>query len=174
MPDVPESEPKRIGVSFEFKPHAYDPITMPEIFEGVLARRALAFVIDVVVIVVPIMLAATFIFIVGLLTFGLANCTVDTGIPNPLAYLELAIINELLPPDAGQPLHPRLPAQQGEHETDAVDRVRDRDAGEVHAVVAGVGPGPEQRAAHAGHGQPEHGHRPEPGQVALAVREADP
>jgi len=29
MPDVPESEPKRIGVSFEFKPHAYDPITMP-------------------------------------------------------------------------------------------------------------------------------------------------
>ena len=68
---MPDSEPKRIGVSFEFKPHAYDPITMPEIFEGVLARRALAFVIDVVVIVVPIMLAATFIFIVGLLTLGL-------------------------------------------------------------------------------------------------------
>ena len=71
MPDLPDSELKRIGVSFEFKPHAYDPITMPEIFEGVLARRALAFVIDVVVIVVPIMLAATFIFIVGLLTLGL-------------------------------------------------------------------------------------------------------
>jgi uncharacterized RDD family membrane protein YckC len=68
---MPDSEPKQIGVSFEFKPHAYDPATMPEIFEGVLPRRVLAFVIDVIVIAVPIMLAATFIFIVGLLTLGL-------------------------------------------------------------------------------------------------------
>ena len=38
----------------------------------------------------------------GILTLGLENCTVDTGIPDPLAYLELAIINEVLPPDAGE------------------------------------------------------------------------
>ena len=38
----------------------------------------------------------------GILTFGLANCTVNTGIPDPLAYLELAIINEALPPNLGQ------------------------------------------------------------------------
>ncbi len=38
----------------------------------------------------------------GILTLGLANCTVDTGIPNPLAFLELLLINQLLPPDAGQ------------------------------------------------------------------------
>ena len=38
----------------------------------------------------------------GIVTFGLANCTVNTGIPDPLAYLELAIINEALPPDLGQ------------------------------------------------------------------------
>lgn len=68
---MPDSEPKRIGVSFEFKPHAYDPVTMPEMFDGVLPRRALAFVIDVAVIAVPVMLAATFIFVVGLLTLGL-------------------------------------------------------------------------------------------------------
>jgi probable HAF family extracellular repeat protein len=38
----------------------------------------------------------------GILTLGLANCTVDTGIPNPLAYLELAIINDALPPSNGE------------------------------------------------------------------------
>ncbi len=38
----------------------------------------------------------------GILTLGIENCTVDSGIPDPLAYLELAIINEALPPDLGQ------------------------------------------------------------------------
>ena len=38
----------------------------------------------------------------GILSFGLVNCTVNTGIPDPLAYLELAIINEALPPDSGE------------------------------------------------------------------------
>ena len=38
----------------------------------------------------------------GIITFGLADCTVNTGIPDPLAYLELAIINEALPPNLGQ------------------------------------------------------------------------
>ncbi len=41
-----DSEPRRIGVSIELKPHAYDPATNPELFEGVLARRLIAFVID--------------------------------------------------------------------------------------------------------------------------------
>ena len=35
-----DSEPRRIGVSIELKPHAYDPAANPELFEGVLARRA--------------------------------------------------------------------------------------------------------------------------------------
>ncbi len=38
----------------------------------------------------------------GFLTLGLENCTVDTGIPNPLAYLELAIINAAMPPSNGE------------------------------------------------------------------------
>ena len=49
---MPESEPKRIGLTVEVKPHAYDPATQPELFEGVLARRVMAFVIDVVIITV--------------------------------------------------------------------------------------------------------------------------
>ena len=28
------SEPKRIGVSIELKPHAYDPVTNPELFKA--------------------------------------------------------------------------------------------------------------------------------------------
>ena len=68
---MPESEPKRVGVSFEVKPHAYDPATMPELFEGVLARRVVAFCIDVVLIAIPIVFAAMFIFVFGLITLGL-------------------------------------------------------------------------------------------------------
>jgi uncharacterized RDD family membrane protein YckC len=66
-----ETEPRRIGISFEVKPHAYDPAIRPELFEGVLTRRVLAFFIDAVVIAVPVVLAAMFIFVFGLVTFGI-------------------------------------------------------------------------------------------------------
>jgi uncharacterized RDD family membrane protein YckC len=65
------SEPRRIGVTVEVKPHAYDPLLQPELFEGVLPRRIIAFFIDIVVIAAPIALAAVFIFLFGLVTFGL-------------------------------------------------------------------------------------------------------
>src|SRR4051812_8021250 len=60
-----------MGLSAENRPHAYDPLTNPELFEGVLARRTIAFIIDMVVISIPIMLAGFFILIFGLLTLGL-------------------------------------------------------------------------------------------------------
>jgi uncharacterized RDD family membrane protein YckC len=63
--------PRKIGVSLEVKPHAYDPVTNPKLFEGVLARRCIAFVIDVIIIAIPVVFAAAFIFIVGLVTLGL-------------------------------------------------------------------------------------------------------
>ena len=47
------SEPRRLGVSIDLKPHAYDPVPNPELFEGVLARRIVAFFIDFLVIVDP-------------------------------------------------------------------------------------------------------------------------
>src|SRR5712691_11495708 len=68
---MPESEPKRIGFTIEVKPHAYDPVASPELFEGVLARRVVAFFIDVVIITVPILFASLFIFLFGLFTFFL-------------------------------------------------------------------------------------------------------
>ena len=66
-----DSGPKKIGVSIELKPHAYDPVANPELFEGVLARRCIAFLIDVTIIAVPVLFAAVFIFIFGLVTLGL-------------------------------------------------------------------------------------------------------
>ena len=55
----------------ELPPHAYDPQTNPELFEGVLARRVVAFIIDLIIIVLPLVVAAIFIFFLGLITFGL-------------------------------------------------------------------------------------------------------
>ena len=51
--------------------HAFDPITEPELFRGVLTRRIVAFLIDVVVISVPVIAGYLFIAVFGLLTLGL-------------------------------------------------------------------------------------------------------
>jgi hypothetical protein len=49
-----ESEPGRIGITVEIKPHAYDPVRDWERFEQVLPRRLLAFAIDLAVILAPV------------------------------------------------------------------------------------------------------------------------
>jgi len=51
--------------------HAYDPVARPELFENVLARRVIAFFIDVLVIAVPLALLAVFILMFGVVTLGL-------------------------------------------------------------------------------------------------------
>src|SRR5674476_1135623 len=58
-------------MSMDIKPHAYDPVSNPELFEGVLARRVVAFLIDFMVMAVPVVLAAMFIFAFGIVTLGL-------------------------------------------------------------------------------------------------------
>jgi uncharacterized RDD family membrane protein YckC len=68
-----ESEPRRIGVSIELKPHAYDPATSPELFEGVLARRFIAFIVDLIIIAIPVVLAAVFMLATTVATLGLAG-----------------------------------------------------------------------------------------------------
>src|ERR1700716_3105150 len=65
------TDPRRIGVSIDVKPHAYDPAVSPELFEGVLARRFIAFLLDVTIIAIPVMFAAVFIFIFGVVTLGI-------------------------------------------------------------------------------------------------------
>jgi uncharacterized RDD family membrane protein YckC len=64
------SEPSGVGISVDLRPHAYDPDLNPELFEGVLARRVVAFVIDLIIIALPLVAASMFIFVLGLITFG--------------------------------------------------------------------------------------------------------
>jgi uncharacterized RDD family membrane protein YckC len=61
----------RIGLAVEVKPHAYDPTASPELFDGVLPRRVVAFIIDLIIIAVPLVAASMFIFVLGLVTLGL-------------------------------------------------------------------------------------------------------
>ena len=58
-------------MSMDIKPHAYDPVLNPELFEGVLARRVVTFIIDFIIIAVPVLLTAMFIFAFGIVTLGL-------------------------------------------------------------------------------------------------------
>lgn len=60
-----------MSMPIDVKPHAYDPATQPELFDGVLPRRVIAFVIDFIVIASPVVLAAMFIFAFGIVTLGL-------------------------------------------------------------------------------------------------------
>ena len=55
----------------DVRPHAYDPDLAPELFDNVLARRVVAFMIDFIIIAVPVVLAAMFIFVFGIITLGL-------------------------------------------------------------------------------------------------------
>src|SRR3984893_16633244 len=49
-------------------PHAFDPWMQPELFRGVLTRRVFAFLIDLLVLSIPVILACVFI---GVVTVGL-------------------------------------------------------------------------------------------------------
>jgi len=51
--------------------HAFDPYSEPELFRNVLTRRVIAFMIDLIVLSVPVALAYVFIAVFGLITLGL-------------------------------------------------------------------------------------------------------
>jgi uncharacterized RDD family membrane protein YckC len=53
------------------QPHAFDPLQQPELFRGVLTRRVFAFLIDLVVLTVPVVLGYLFIAVFGVITLGL-------------------------------------------------------------------------------------------------------
>ena len=61
----------RSGGAANFQPHAFDPLLQPELFRGVLTRRVFAFLIDLVVLSIPVILAYVFIAVFGLITLGL-------------------------------------------------------------------------------------------------------
>src|ERR1700733_12884681 len=52
-------------------PDAFDPWTQPELFRGVLTRRVFAFLIDLVVLSIPVIFVCVFIAVFGVVTLGL-------------------------------------------------------------------------------------------------------
>src|SRR5690349_3628888 len=59
------------GGEADFQPHAFDPWAEPELFRGVLTKRVFAFLIDLLVLSIPVILAIMFIAVFGLVTLGL-------------------------------------------------------------------------------------------------------
>jgi uncharacterized RDD family membrane protein YckC len=59
------------GSQTEPRPHAFDPWAQPDLFRGVLTRRVFAFLIDLLILSVPIVVAVLFIAVFGLVTLGL-------------------------------------------------------------------------------------------------------
>jgi uncharacterized RDD family membrane protein YckC len=57
----------------EIRPYrfAYDPAAQPELFDGVLSKRIVAFIIDAVFIVLLMIPAALVVFVVGIVTLGI-------------------------------------------------------------------------------------------------------
>lgn len=79
------SEQPRIGTSNEPRPNAYDPLTHPELFEGVLARRIMAFFIDAAIVLFPVLVLAFFMLIFTVITLGLGAFVF--GILGPIAAI---------------------------------------------------------------------------------------
>ena len=61
----------RDGGGPDVQSHAFDPYLQPDLFRGVLTRSAIAFLIDLIVLSIPIVLAVLFIAVFGLVTLGL-------------------------------------------------------------------------------------------------------
>lgn len=50
--------------SFANQPHAYDPQKQPQLFDGVIGKRSLAFIVDVIIV-------AVLVLVLGIVTLGL-------------------------------------------------------------------------------------------------------
>jgi uncharacterized RDD family membrane protein YckC len=64
--------PPRTGGNFADQPHAYDPVTQPQLFDGVIRRRFVAFIVDAIIISVLTVIAYLVVGVLGVLTLGLA------------------------------------------------------------------------------------------------------
>ncbi|WIJ24101.1 RDD family protein [Devosia sp. RR2S18] len=94
-----------------------DPATAPELFEGVLTRRAFAFVIDTIIITAMVVGFSFIGLIAGFLTFGLAWAALIFVIPLSIilyyavtlgspkrATIGMQMMDLVLTPTRGQPL----------------------------------------------------------------------
>lgn len=64
--------PPRAGGNFADQPHAYDPVTQPQLFQGVIGKRFIAFIIDAAILFFLTVLAYVAVAVLGIVTLGLA------------------------------------------------------------------------------------------------------
>jgi uncharacterized RDD family membrane protein YckC len=64
--------PARTGADFGEQPHAYNPVTQPQLFAAVIRKRFVAFVIDAIIILALTAIAWVAVAILGVITLGLA------------------------------------------------------------------------------------------------------
>ena len=65
------TDPAQIQQTRRSDRFAYDPRTQPELFEGVLSKRIIAFLIDALLIVALMIPAALVVFVLGVVTLGI-------------------------------------------------------------------------------------------------------
>jgi uncharacterized RDD family membrane protein YckC len=63
--------PPRMSGNFADQPHAFDPVTQPQLFDAVIRRRIVAFIVDAVIILVLTAIAALAVLVLGVITLGL-------------------------------------------------------------------------------------------------------
>lgn len=64
--------PPRSGADFTTPSPSYDPVAQPQLFDGAIGKRCLAFVIDAIIIGVLWVVAALVVGVLGIITLGLA------------------------------------------------------------------------------------------------------
>jgi uncharacterized RDD family membrane protein YckC len=64
--------PPRSGTDYSERPTAYDPVTQPRLFRGVIRKRIVAFIVDAIIILVLTTVAYVVVGLLGILTLGLA------------------------------------------------------------------------------------------------------
>jgi uncharacterized RDD family membrane protein YckC len=72
------------------RPNAYDPDAQPELFEGTLGRRVVAFIVDLTIVLALTFVAYIVLIVGGLLTFGLTWLLLGVAFP-AIALLYSAI-----------------------------------------------------------------------------------
>jgi uncharacterized RDD family membrane protein YckC len=64
--------PPRTGPNFADQPHAYDPVSQSRLFDAVIRKRTVAFVVDAIIILVLTVVAYVVVALLGVITLGLA------------------------------------------------------------------------------------------------------
>jgi uncharacterized RDD family membrane protein YckC len=63
--------PARAGAEFGEQPHAYKPVTQPQLFQAIIRKRCVAFIIDAIIILALTAIAVVAVLVLGVLTLGL-------------------------------------------------------------------------------------------------------